>query len=333
MTNIITKIMVEVLMIFGIATKELRRGSAKRLLKKLAGRTDLEDAVKKLDRLTQEEARMALAEVLKITHIVRDDVKVVDGKVESMDGKVEDVGDKVDDVGDKVDDVGDKVDDVGDKVDDVGGKVDDVGSKVDDVGDRVQSVDEKIQVVIDDGKEARLVATEAKSTIQRTANSVDELKWNHIKQLLRAWLSPADPSTNHNIARKAQHKGTTVWFFQGSIFTEWKSTGSLLWIHGKPGSGKSVICSSVIQDIMAVCDAGSAIMAYFYFDFRDLKKQTRHDLLLSLVFQLSTRSSPCCDILHHVYKTHQEGTRQPSDDTLQECLKEMLRLLVALGLS
>ncbi|KAH8984815.1 hypothetical protein EDB92DRAFT_1818883 [Lactarius akahatsu] len=62
MTDIITEIMVEVLTIFGIATKELRRGSAKRFLKKLAGRSDLEDAVKKLDRLTQEEARMALAE-------------------------------------------------------------------------------------------------------------------------------------------------------------------------------------------------------------------------------------------------------------------------------
>ena len=90
MTDIITEIMVEVLTIFGIATEELRRGSAsefpigclsistevrvERFLKKLVGRTDLEDAVKKLDRLTQEEARMALAEVLRITHYVRDGV-------------------------------------------------------------------------------------------------------------------------------------------------------------------------------------------------------------------------------------------------------------------
>ncbi|KAH8986400.1 hypothetical protein EDB86DRAFT_2248183 [Lactarius hatsudake] len=121
MTDIITKIMVEVLTIFGIATKELRRGSAKKFLKKLAGRADLEEAVKKLDRLTQEEARMALVEVLKITHIVRDDVNVVDGKVDDMNDKVDDVGDKVADVGDKVDDI----------------------------GDRVQSVDEKVQVIID----------------------------------------------------------------------------------------------------------------------------------------------------------------------------------------
>ncbi|KAH9016148.1 hypothetical protein EDB84DRAFT_1277023, partial [Lactarius hengduanensis] len=286
MTNIITKIMAEVLTIFGIATKELRRGSAKKFLKRLAGRTDLEDAIKKLDRLTQEEARMALAEVLKITHIVHSDVKVVDGKVESIDDKVEDMGGKVGGMSGKVDDMGDKVDDIGGKVDDMGGKV----------------------------------------NVMR----------NQLKQLLRAWLSPADPSINHIIAQKAQHKGTTVWFFRSSIFIEWKSTGSLLWIHGKPSSGMLFLScfilrliftsSSVIQDIMAACEAGSAIMAYFYFDFRDLKKQTCRDLLLSLVSQLSTRSIPYCDILHHVYKTHENGTRQPSDDTLKACLKEMLRL-------
>ena len=77
---------------------------------------------------------------------------------------------------------------------------------------------------------------------------------------------------------------------------------------------------------MAICEAGSAIMAYFYFDFRDLNKQSCHDLLLSLVTQLSTRSSPSCDILHRIYETHEKGARQPSDETLKECLKEMLRL-------
>ncbi|KAF8268320.1 ankyrin repeat-containing domain protein [Lactarius quietus] len=100
-----------------------------------------------------------------------------------------------------------------------------------------------------------------------------------------------------------------------------------LWIYGKPGSGKSVICSSVIQGITGVCKTGSAIMAYFYFDFRDVSKQTCHDLLRSLVFQLSTHSNPCCDILHRMYKEHKDGTQQPSDVTLKECLKEMLRLL------
>ena len=50
---------------------------------------DLEDALKKLDRLTQEEARMANAEVLRITNSIRDGVQVVDSKVEEVGDKVQ----------------------------------------------------------------------------------------------------------------------------------------------------------------------------------------------------------------------------------------------------
>ena len=118
MTGIITQILVEVLNIFGIATKELKRGSAsefsisrvcvstklrvEKFLRKLAGMADLEKALKKLDRLTQEEARMANAEVLRLAHSIRDGVEIVDGKVEEVGDKVGDVGDKVQCVDDKV---------------------------------------------------------------------------------------------------------------------------------------------------------------------------------------------------------------------------------------
>ena len=77
---------------------------------------DLEDALKKLDRLTLEEARMANAEVLRITQSIRDGVKVIDGKVEEVSDKVEGVGDIVEDVGEKVEDVADQVKCVDDKV-------------------------------------------------------------------------------------------------------------------------------------------------------------------------------------------------------------------------
>jgi len=50
---------------------------------------------------------------------------------------------------------------------------------------------------------------------------------------VRHWLTPPDPSTNHHIVWKGHHKGTGKWFFQSSILADWKSTGSLLWIHGK----------------------------------------------------------------------------------------------------
>ena len=93
---------------------------------------------------------------------------------------------------------------------------------------------------------------EAKVFMQQTANNVDEVKrlsspnlisfdydalpilsGIQLRENIHRWLSPPDPSTNHNIACGTHHKKTATWFFQGSIFQDWKSTGSLLWIHGK----------------------------------------------------------------------------------------------------
>ena len=65
-------------------------------------------------------------------------------------------------------------------------------------------------------------------------------------------------------------------------------------------------------------------MAYFYFDFRDVNKQHWHDIVTSLLTQLSSRSIPCCDILSRLYVDHDGGIHQPDDDSLTRCLVEML---------
>ena len=68
------------------------------------------------------------------------------------------------------------------------------------------------------------------------------------------------------------------------------------------------------------------MMAYFYFDFRDLDKQHRRNLLPSLLIQLSSQSRPCCDILSRLYSMHDNGPQNPSDGVMIQCLKDMLAL-------
>ena len=67
-------------------------------------------------------------------------------------------------------------------------------------------------------------------------------------------------------------------------------------------------------------------MAYFYFDFRDVNKQSLRNLLPSLLIQLSARSDSCCDKLFRLYSLHDHGVQKPSDRAMVECLKEMLTL-------
>jgi len=166
---------------------------SERYLKKLIGNTDVEDVLQKLDKLTQEEARMAAAELLKIT--LR-----VDSKVEGMDNRMEGVDERVQDIGDKMHDVVDKVQGVDDRVQEVGDKMD--------------------QVSCSSYPTSSILPLNIRIT------------GNQLRDSLRQWLSPPDPSTNYNIATDAHHIGTTQWFFQSGIFKDWQATGSFLWIHG-----------------------------------------------------------------------------------------------------
>jgi len=72
--------------------------------------------------------------------------------------------------------------------------------------------------------------------------------------------------------------------------------------------------------------AGLATMAYYYFDFRDVKKQNRFGLLSSLVSKLSAELDSCYRLLSKLYSDHAGGTRKPTTDTLTKCMKEMLSL-------
>jgi hypothetical protein len=102
--------------------------------KKLIGRADIEDAPKRLDKLTHEEARMATAENLKATHAVGESMRAVADKVVAVDSRVAGVDDRVAIVDDRVAGVDDRVAGVGDRV-----------ASVD---DRVRVVDDRVTEII-----------------------------------------------------------------------------------------------------------------------------------------------------------------------------------------
>ena len=141
----------------------------------------MEDSLKRLDKLTLEEARMAAAQNLKATHTVDERVKGVVDTVGAIDNKVADVDDRV-------------------------AGVDDQLKEIAGLLSNLTSVDYVVLLI---------------------------LSGNQRRESIHKWLSPPDPSTNHNIACGTHHKKTATWFFQGGIYEEWKATGSLLWIHGK----------------------------------------------------------------------------------------------------
>ena len=109
----------------------------------------MEDALVRLDRLTQEEVRMAAAQGLKVTHVVHEEVKSVDGHIQQVNNRVQDISGDVQQVDTHVQGVDDKVQGVDNKVQRVDDKIQGVDDKIRGVDDKIQDVDNKVQQVTD----------------------------------------------------------------------------------------------------------------------------------------------------------------------------------------
>ena len=73
----------------------MTEGCLEKYGKRLIGKSDMEDALKRLDRLTQEEAQMTVAENLRATHAVDERVR---GDTERVLSRVANVNDNVTEV-------------------------------------------------------------------------------------------------------------------------------------------------------------------------------------------------------------------------------------------
>ncbi|GAB1739832.1 hypothetical protein NU219Hw_g4767t1 [Hortaea werneckii] len=136
------------------------------------------------------------------------------------------------------------------------------------------------------------------------------------------WLSPPDPWTNHRSACDRHEPGTGDWLLQSPTYLDWKAGKTRhLWICGKAGCGKTVLSSTMIEDIKKLCDTDENLgrfgLGAFYFTFSDKQKQSYEDLLRSLVEQLAWKQDSFAR-LQQAYDSPNRG--RPGKDELEKIL-------------
>ncbi|KAI4280729.1 MAG: hypothetical protein L6R38_004232 [Xanthoria sp. 2 TBL-2021] len=147
------------------------------------------------------------------------------------------------------------------------------------------------------------------------------------RKVIVDWLDAPDPSTNYNEACRAKHSNTGLWVLEHSSYTQWKNdAGQPLWLHGISGCGKTILSSSIIQEMITNCRSlPDSAPAYFYFDFRELRKRTVDGCLRSLISQLVSRKDCHSPSLDGLYERCERGRMQPTNELLLSTLREILQ--------
>ncbi|KAJ6088094.1 hypothetical protein N7499_004276 [Penicillium canescens] len=138
------------------------------------------------------------------------------------------------------------------------------------------------------------------------------------------WISDAPYSDRQRALQKKRTSDTGLWLLDSPEYNDWKTApGSLLWLPGISGCGKSVLCSTIIQDIQEDCSLDpSKLLGYWYFQFSVDATKSTDTLARSLIRQLSR--SPLLPAVTKIWEDHHLRGSQPGSNAVFAVLYDLL---------
>ncbi|KAH7176107.1 NACHT domain-containing protein [Dactylonectria macrodidyma] len=157
--------------------------------------------------------------------------------------------------------------------------------------------------------------TAIEALVDSVKKAVKERHIDDIKNDIRQWINPPEFMRIYESAIDEMEENTAGWLFQKDEYKSWESfevsrigaqtepeqadaQGSVLWIHGKPGSGKTFLAASVIDRLKASARRDKhRVVLFFHFDAEDGTSNNTASAYRSLLSQLFQRYSKSPDMI------------------------------------
>ncbi len=127
---------------------------------------------------------------------------------------------------------------------------------------------------------------------------------------------------DYDNVQRFRHEDTCDWIFSRHEFQEWCSPtanfSKILWIHGGPGFGKSVLAGHMISHLNKTA-AGS--LAYFFCVSENEKKRFPYAVLKSWIAQLIQTNDKAVDVVEEIFNGNE--TRPPTTTELWKMFRSI----------
>lgn len=129
---------------------------------------------------------------------------------------------------------------------------------------------------------------------------------------LASYLGQSDmPDNDLSNLLDRQMEGTCEWFTSDAQYKIWRAgiggVPKLLWLSGKPATGKSTLAAHVVRQI---CESNLGC-SYFFFKHGDKSKSTVASMLRSFAYQMASTNP---QIRAEIASMHENGTSIDADD-------------------
>ncbi|KAF8243182.1 hypothetical protein K440DRAFT_589996, partial [Wilcoxina mikolae CBS 423.85] len=128
-----------------------------------------------------------------------------------------------------------------------------------------------------------------------------------------------------------EHESSLQWIWTEPHYQKWTTSNlsELLYIQGKPGSGKSTLMKYVNDNLLERDqNARSALLSSFFYSFRDGERQTSHySMLRTLLYGLFHQ----CEYFLYIYQHEYRKLGRPAGDLTEWPYETLKRVLLSLG--
>ena len=203
---------------------------------------------------------------------------------------------------------------------------------------RLESDTRKVSIFAQaiEGSAAKRREAESKKREQQA----DELMHQKMRAAMLAWLSGPDEVAQIDVRldleplQRARHGDTGEWIFNDPAYQEWLNSceNKNLWLHANPGTGKSVLCSNIVQRLQE----NKKKVVYFFCSFQEPLKRRITSALKSIAIQLFCLQDEIPSVVERIFQEElRYGRGKLQNSTLivvvvRELLKRIDRVHVVL---
>lgn len=141
------------------------------------------------------------------------------------------------------------------------------------------------------------------------------------------WFSSASFAKHQDYYLSSRLPGTGLWAVKDQKYKQWEDddTHTLL-CPGIPGSGKSVLHATLVDDLRTRYEHDSSVVVvYFYCSFQRRAEQTARDILSVLIRQLFQEQNHLPPDVQALYDKHHRRKTTPTVDELEQLLHSLVQ--------
>jgi Cdc6-like AAA superfamily ATPase len=172
---------------------------------------------------------------------------------------------------------------------------------------------------------AQQITLAATKQIQHDSATARRILDDQEEQRIRNWLSPLNFVAQQKAVYGSHCPGTGARFLQSKQFDTWRrSSKSILWCRGAPGTGKTYLSSIIVHELQKTSQAKGDIVLIAYCRYNDPECQDLANIVGDLLKQC-LKGRPTPDSLAELFRTHCSTDTRPTYETLLSILFDQLQ--------